>query len=131
MPVSKNYVIFYSPGTMVSEMTEKEIDQFDPVLAVKMSQDIKERHGATPYGFRFLTKTMNEKDFTVKTDYQPGTYFLGGKLLSLDDIPNTRENTVLRANMECNGWQYVIENTNSWKITLPFKPSIDKLLEIN
>lgn len=129
MPASKNFVVFYSPGTIVSESTEKEIDQFDTVVAVEMAKGIRERHGVTPFGFRFFTRTMNEKDFTVKTEYKPGTYFLGGKLLSLDDIPDTKENEILRDNMRYNDWQFVIENTNSWKITLPFNPNKDTLLE--
>lgn len=129
MPASKNFVVFYSPGTFVSESTEKEIDYFDTAIAMEMAKDIKERHGATPFGFRFFTRTMNEKDFTVKTNYQPGTYFLGGKLLSLDDIPDTKENKILRDNMRYNDYQFVIENTNSWKITLPFNPNKDTLLE--
>mgnify|MGYP001075992274 CR=1 FL=1 len=117
--MEKHFVVFYSPGTFVSESTEKEIEKWDVNKASQMSREIKERHGAKPYGFKFFTKESDGwEPKVVKTS---GMYFLGGKIMSYDDIPNNEENKILKSNMKNNGWDYVIENTNSWKVTLPFE----------
>jgi hypothetical protein len=123
----KHYVTFHSPGTFVSESTTKEIDAWSVDLAVRMAKEIKERHGATPYGFSFKTKESD--GWSPKTVKESGMYYLGGKLLTLDDITDTKENSVLRDNMRFNNYEYVIENTNSWKITLPFYKDKDTLLD--
>jgi hypothetical protein len=56
-------------------------------------------------------------------------YYLGGRLLTIDDIPDTDENKTLRWNMKYNNIETVIENTNSWKTTMPFDKNKDTLLE--
>lgn len=122
----KHYVTFYSPGSFVSETTTKEIDAWSVDLAVRMAKEI-ERHHATPYGFSF--KTMESDGWSPRTVKESGMYYLGGRLLTLDDIPDTKENSILRDNMRFNNYEYVIENTNSWKITLPFYKDKDTLLE--
>ena len=129
MSNQKHYVTFYSPGSFVSETTVKEIDAWSVDLAVRMAKEIKERHRATPYGFTF--KTMESDGWSPKTVKESGMYYLGGKLLSLADIPDTSENSILRSNMICNNYEYVIENTNSWKITLPFYKDKDTVLGWN
>lgn len=127
--MQKHFVTFYSPGSFVSESTSKEIDAWSVDLAVRMAKDIKERHGATPYGFNF--KTRESDGWSPKTVKESGMYYLGGKLLRLIDIPDTKENSILRDNMRFNNYDYVIENTNSWKITLPFYKDKDTLLGWN
>jgi hypothetical protein len=122
----KHFVTFLSPGTFVSETTTHEVDSWNVAAAVAMSKDIKERHGATPYGFYFETKTSD--GWEPKTVRTSGTYYLGGMILTLEDIPDTPENRILRSNMKYNHIDMVIENTNSWKITLPFYPDKDVLL---
>lgn len=92
-----------------------------------MAKDIKERHGATPYGFSFETRESD--GWYPKTVKESGMYYLGGKLLKLIDIPDTKENSILRNNMRFNNYECVIEITNSWKITLPFYKDKDTLLE--
>jgi hypothetical protein len=129
MDNQKHYVTFYSPGSFVSETTVKEIDAWSVDLAVRMAKEIKERHRATPYGFTF--KTMESDGWSPKTVKESGMYYLGGKLLKLVDIPDTLENSVLRDNMTINNYEYVIENTNSWKITLPFYKDKDTVLGWN
>lgn len=119
--MEKHYVIFCSPGTFFSETTKKEIDSWDTAKAVEMAREIKERHGATPYGFRFETWARAQEDWEPKRVETSNMYFLGGKIMTIDDIPDTKENSILRSNMRNNGYERVIENTNSWKITLPFE----------
>ena len=129
MNTQKHYVTFYSPGTFVSETTVKEIDVWSVDLAVYYAKRIKERHRATPYGFRFETRESD--GWSPKTVKESGMYYLGGKLLTLDDIPDTHANSVLRDNMKYNNYEYVIENTNSWKVTVPFYKDKDTLLDWN
>ena len=124
--MQKHFVTFYSPGSFVAETTVKEIDAWSVDLAVRMAKDIKERHGATPYGFRFKTKESD--GWSPKTVKESGMYYLGGKLMKLIDIPDTKENSILRDNMIFNNYEWVIENTNSWKVTLPFYKDKDTLL---
>ena len=126
MSNQKHYVTFYSPGSFVSESTSKEIDTWSVDLAVRMAKDIKERHGAVPYGFRFKTKESD--GWSPKTVKESGMYYLGGRLMRLIDIPDTKENSILRDNMRFNNYEWVIENTNSWKVTLPFYKDKDTLL---
>ena len=125
--MQKHYVTFYSPGSFMPESTSKEIDAWSVDLAVHYAKNIKERHGATPYGFNF--KTMESDGWSPKTVKESGMYYLGGRLMKLIDIPDTKENSILRDNMRFNNYEYVIENTNSWKIILPFNKNKDTLLD--
>ena len=64
--MKKHFVTFFSPGTFVSETTEKEIDSWDVEKAKELARSIKERHGATPYGFRFITRSRNDDELDSK-----------------------------------------------------------------
>lgn len=108
-------VTFFSPGTFVSETTEVDTDLTDPNEIKMLALDIVERHAARPYGFRLETEPKRN-------------YFLGGTIKTLEDIPDTPENRILRSNMVNNNLDRVIENVNSWKVTLPFNAD-DVLLE--
>jgi hypothetical protein len=127
--MKKHFVIFFSPGAIVSEKTKKDIDCWDVGKAVQMARSIKERHGATPYGFQFTTRERMDNELDSKEVDRSGTYFLGGEVLTLEDIKkrNDPKDSILISNMEVNGWDRVIENNNSWKITQPMK-TIDKVV---
>ena len=119
--MKKHFVEFYSPGTFVSESTERPIDSWDVDEAKKMAKSIKERHGAVPYGFRFNTRTRGPKDLDSKVTASSSMYFLGGKVETYEEIckRNDPKEETLRWNMESNKFDRIIVNTNSWKITLP------------
>jgi len=123
----KHFVTFLSPGTFVSESTTQSIDSWSIDLAMSMARNIKERHGATPFGFYFETKGSD--GWEPKTVRSSGIYYLGGRLRTIDDIPDTPENRILRSNMKSNDIETVIENCNSWKVTMPFNKDKDALLE--
>lgn len=114
----RHYVIFYSPGTFFAETSIYRIGSLDVEKAISMSQSIRERHGATPYAFQFKTTGLKR----IRSRYSP-MYFLGGKIRTLKSIKrkNDPDERILTSNMECNGWNEVIENRNSYKITLPFE----------
>lgn len=120
--MEKHFVEFLSPGTFVAESTTKPIDSWDVETAVLMAADIKERYGATPYGFRFLTKSRGPDDLDSKvTAKSPGTYYLGGKIETLEQVKarNDPKDRILIANMEGNGYDRIVTNDNSWSWTRP------------
>lgn len=125
----KHFVEFFSPGTFISETSEKPIDSWDVKKATKMAKNISERYGAKPYGFRFRTKVTAEKvvvdgealDVVPKIKESSGMFFINGRVLTLDDIPDTKENNILRSNMRSNNWNAVVETTNSYRHTAPFE----------
>ena len=128
--MKKHFVTFLSPGTFVSEQTQKEIDSWDVDKAMQMARNIKERHNATPYGFYFSTRTRKDDELDSKVTKTSGIYYLGGKVLTLKDVKarNDPNDKTLIWNMEVNKYNSVIENTNSWKVTMPLNDK-DVVLE--
>jgi hypothetical protein len=119
--VEKHFVTFYSPGTFVAETTAKQIDSWDVNAAVEMAHKVTERYGATPYGFRFSTRTRGPDDLdSVESACSP-MHYLGGKVETLDEVKAraTDKDQMLIANMEGNGWNRIITNDNSWRFTQP------------
>lgn len=119
--MKKHFVEFLSPGTFVSESDMREIDSWDIEEAKKMAKKIKQRYGATPYGFRFVTRSREDNELDSRVTKTSSMYFLGGKVLTLADVKarNDEKDKTLIWNMEMNKYDRIIENTNSYKITLP------------
>lgn len=130
--MKKLYVEFYSPGTFVSEVTSKEIDSQDIDKAIEMAHEIVERHGARPYGFRFVTYELGVDDKISKKIDQTGIFWLGGKLRTAEEILNGTDpnESILRSNVRINEHKMIIENTNSWKFTSVFDEDKDVLLDV-
>lgn len=135
----KHTVCFYSPGTFLAESSAKDIDSWDTKQAAKMAESIIERYNAKPYGFKFTTyKTHpplideegNEYKVSSKLLQDSGTYFLGGKLETYDEVVarNDPKEEILRSNMKCNGMWIVCVNTNSYKSVQPFTEK-DKIVD--
>lgn len=129
--MQKHFVTFFSPGTFIDEITTLEIDSWDVKKAIKLSESIKERHGATPYGFHFSTRGRKDDELDSKNIAVSPTYYLGGSIETLEKIKerNSPDDRILISNMECNGWNRVITNTNSWKITKPLYDT-DVILDV-
>ena len=121
--MEKYFITFLSPGAMVAEFTTKEIESYDTDKAIEMSKEIKERHGALPYGFYFTTRTRNEDDFDSKETDRSNLFYLGGEVLTLEEVKkkNNPDDRILISNMECNGWDKIIINTNSYRWTQPLE----------
>jgi hypothetical protein len=135
----KHTVTFYSPGTLFSESTTKDIDSWDTKKAVEMADSIMERYNAKPYAFVFRTlKTHDDVSdgeggflrVEAKKEKESGYYFLGGKLETYDDVlaRNLDSESVLRSNMRGNEYWIVCINTNSFKSTMPFGEN-DKIVD--
>ena len=129
--MKKHFVTFLSPGTFVHEETTKEIESWDIDEAIKLASGIKERHGATPFAFYFTTRGRKENELDSKVTRSSGRYYLGGKVETIDDVRrrNDPQEQILLSNMECNGWDRIIVNTNSWKVTQPLREN-DKVVEV-
>ena len=114
--MNKHKVIFVSPGTFASETTTKDIDSWDVEKAKEMARSIKERHGATPFGFKFETWTYDQ----IRLDVSP-MYYLGGNVRTYEMVllMNLPGEEILRDNMRYNNIKRVITNTNSYKSVLP------------
>jgi hypothetical protein len=119
--ITKHFVEFYSPGTFVHEVSAKDIDSWDVEKACEMAKSIKERHGATPFGFRFITRTRSDEDLDSKVSDKSHMYYLGGTVLTLQDVidRNDPKDSILISNMRGNGYARIIENTNSWRTVQP------------
>lgn len=118
----QHYVEFFSPGTFTAEVRRVPVPEHDIEKAVEMSRTVLERHNAKPYAFQFVTRAREADELDAKETFRSPTYFLGGTKLTLADI-EARKNahdTILIDNMRGNSIPAVIENTNSWLVTVPF-----------
>lgn len=119
--MKKHFVTFYSPGTFVAEYTEKPIAKWDTKIAMKMADAITERYNATPYGFRFSTRSRGPDDLDSKVTETSNMYYLGGRVETLEQVEarNDPKEEILRSNMRGNGYDRIIINDNSWRWTQP------------
>lgn len=135
MKVIKHYVTFYSPGSFMPETDTVEFPSIDLKAIAAKAKTLSQRYGAKPFGFRVETKeyeeiiTKDDKVFRTKTEttYSSGIYFLTGRVLTLNDVPDTQENRILRSNMEGNK-KVCVENTNSYRHTSFFNQE-DKIID--
>jgi hypothetical protein len=128
--VQQHFVTFYSPGTFVAEETARPIESWDVEQAKTMARTVLERHGATPYGFRFTTRGRTADELNSREIAKSPFYWLGGKVETLAEVKAraTEKDRILVSNMEGNGYDRIITNDNSWRWTSPFEKD-DVLLE--
>lgn len=128
--MKKHFVTFYSPGTFISEESTKPIDSWDIEAAKKMARGVTERYNAVPYGFQFSTRERRKLDLDSKVTSTSPMYYLGGTIETLADVKAraTDKDRILISNMEGNGWDRIITNTNSWRHTAPLRKG-DVVLE--
>lgn len=117
--MQQHYVTFYSPGTFVSEESCEKIDSWDVEAATERARHVLERHNATPYGFRFTTRSRGPDDLDAKQTAKSPFYWLGGRVETLADVEarNDPNEHILRSNMRNNDIARVIINDNSWRFT--------------
>lgn len=128
-----HFVQFYSPGTFISESSIKPIDSWDIKKAIIMAKNIKERHNATPYAFRFFTKERTETELDSRETKTSGRYYLNGKISTLEEViaRNDPKEEILIWNMKANQYDKIVEkhpDAPGWKWTFPFEVT-DVLIE--
>lgn len=130
--VQKHFIQFMSPGSFFSETTEIAVPKWDIELAIKKARGVKERYGATPYGFRFLTYGRGAKDLNSKVIKSSNLYYLGGKVETYEEVckRNDPKEAILRSNMKNNGYAKIVVNTNSYRFTAGLEPS-DVVLDVD
>jgi len=114
--MKKDYVTFYSPGTMVAETTRREIPSWNVAKVLKILPDIEERHGARPYGFRFTTMKRGLRDFSPRQVAQSNMYYVNCKVETLEEIEKRRDpkEAILLQNMKTNGWDKMVTTKSGW-----------------
>lgn len=118
--MKQHFVTFLSPGTFFSEQTTKAIDSWDVDKAVEMSDGIVERYNSRPYGFHFTTRERGPKDLDSKEAKRSGTYFLGGKVMTLADVEREMPDaSILISNMKGNGYEKVVVSKTPWQSIHP------------
>jgi len=119
--VKQNFVTFYSPGSFVAEDTTQPIDAWDIDEALRRLTKIKERYGATPYGFRFTTRGRGANELDSRQIAQSGTYYFGVRVRTLQEVEeaNLPDEQILRSNMRGNGYDKVVTTTSGWRWTQP------------
>ena len=136
--LEKHFVTFYSPGSFTAETSRKPIDSWNTEDAIAMAKDIKERHGAVPYGFRFSTRSRSEDDLDSKESAKSVMYYLGGEIQTLETLDDViargdPSDSILISNMRCNKWNRIIRiivNTNSWTWSQPLNDD-DVVLDVD
>lgn len=118
-----HFVEFYSPGTMFAETTQAPVSSWNVDEAMKMAEGVRERHGATPYGFCFITREREDHELDSKESKRSNFYFLGGVVLSLQEVidRNDPNDKCLISNMKSHKHEKVVINTNSWKWVQPLR----------
>lgn len=117
-----HFVTFLSPGTIINEETTQPIGGWDPAKAAVMARTITERHGATPFAFRFSTRERGDADLDSKVTARSGRYYLGGRIMTLADVKRDMpQERILISNMRCNKIARVVVNTNSWRSIQPLE----------
>lgn len=129
--MKKHFVEFFSPGTFVAETSTRPIDSWDLDEAIKLSADITERYGATPYAFRFITRERADDELDSKVTKHSFMHYLGGKIETIEDVAKRADpkEAILLSNMRCNGWNRIITSTKGWKWTQPLNDD-DIVLEV-
>ena len=119
--IKQNYVTFLSPGSFLPEEQTKTIQTWNVNEAIRMSKDIVEAYGATPYGFQFKTMGRGDQDMNSRELARSGVYYLHGKIENLTEIEdrNDPDDRILISNMRGNGYKSVVVNKDGYRWTQP------------
>jgi len=135
----KHFVEFYSPGLIVSEVSCKPIDSWDPKKAIIIARDTFERYGSV-FGFRFITQRISDPiddGHGGKLNVEPrelnrsGVYYIDGHVETRAQVEARAEPSekVLRDNMRIGEFNKVFIS-NGRKSTYPFSEN-DKVVDLD
>jgi hypothetical protein len=116
--MEKHFVEFFSPGSFVAENSTKPIDSWDVDKAVAMSKKVTERYGATPYAFRFVTRSRGKNDLDSTITKTSGMYYMNCKVQTVKDLDPVADE-ILISNMKCNKWDKIVTTTKGYRWSQP------------
>ena len=119
--MKQHFVTFFSPGSFVAEDITKPIKSWNVAIARRMALQIKERHGATPYGFQFTTRSRGAKDLDSRVSAKSPVYYINCKIETLEEITarnDPRDDTLLH-NMRINHYERIVTTTKGWRWSQP------------
>lgn len=130
--MEKHFVTFCSPGTIIDEVTIREVDSWNVEKAAQMSLEIIERYGSRPYCFFFTTRSRGENDLDSTETARSGKFYLGGELVTLADLKaeNDPQKDILIRNMESNGYEKVVRTKTPY-VHYGYIGEKDTILEVN
>jgi hypothetical protein len=131
----KHFVEFYSPGLIVSEVSCKPIDSWDPKKAIIIAKE----YGRS-FGFRFITKRISDPiddGYGGKLKVEPrelsrsGVYYIDGHVETRAQVEARAEPSekTLRDNMRIGEFNKVFISNRS-KSTYPFNEN-DKVVDLD
>lgn len=125
------YVEFSMSGFFFSESTSRMVDNLsrEEIVALAPSNAFAMRTYQVAQGKVAVGHGGKKKVSTEPFNRSPLTY-LGGRVVTLDQLKAEGAGEILIANMECNGWPFVIQcRTGNWQ---PFDPEKgETVLEIH
>jgi hypothetical protein len=121
--MTRHYVTYYMPGTLMPETTSREVDSWDSSMAREKALRTGWRR---PFCFEFTTRERQDDEFDSRETARSKRFYLGGEVIALADIPATPEYSILRLNISAIPGQRAIKCiTENWQ---PFFEG-DTLLE--
>lgn len=109
--MKKHFVTFFCPGTFFPEDVTREIDSWDPAMAVEMAKAGQGNYGnRRPFAFRFITRERGPDDLDSHVSDHSARYYLGGTIRTVAELrrEDCAKHAILISNMEGNDWDRVI-----------------------
>ena len=114
-------VTFHSPGSFFNESSSQEFDMVDIKEFCKKATKIKERYGASPFGFSYqkmsapLKSNIDGFEILPKKIGKPsGMFFINGEVIFHENL-NAEDERILRSNLEYNSDGVGVVTQNSYK----------------
>lgn len=128
--MQQHFIEFYSPGTFISETNQVPCKAWDIEEAKQIATSTMQRHGARPFGFRFVTYERSDDELNAHRGKSSGLYYLGGQILTLEEIEarGDPQDEILLRNMRIRGIAKIVENRNSYLFTGPLEEG-DEVLD--
>lgn len=133
----KWFAVFYSPGTFVSEVSERPLETNSAAEAFRAALAIQERYGARPFGFdivkRLVTVAVGDlPSVELKELSCSGRHYIDGRIMTLADVDREMPTeTILIGNMRGNNHDRIVTGPvlgKGWRWTHAFRDG-DVLLD--
>lgn len=126
--MQQHHVTYLFPGSFFSEESSRKVSAWDVAEALK---DIPKLSDTYPPAFCFYFSTMRREDDEMngKQVAKSGRYYLGGKVYEYDELPQGKENEILRLNIQhYDGKRAIKTSAGNWQPFLPGDTLLDEVL---